>query len=67
MNSLKAAFFPSRTDYLYFVADESGGHTFSKTFEEHLRALALAHRVRADAAREEGETAGPFRIDPGFP
>ncbi|HEY6928888.1 MAG TPA: endolytic transglycosylase MltG [Thermoanaerobaculia bacterium] len=58
-NSLKAAVLPARTEYLYFVADESGGHTFSKTFEEHLRAIAVAHRARADAAREKGETAGP--------
>jgi UPF0755 protein len=57
--ALKAAVLPARTDYLYFVANESGGHTFSKTFEEHLQAIAAVHRLRADAARERVETAEP--------
>ena len=42
--ALKAAVTPARTDYLYFVADRTGGHTFSKTFEEHLDAIAAARR-----------------------
>lgn len=46
--ALKAAVSPARTDYLYFVADESGGHKFSRTFEEHLAAIAAARRARAD-------------------
>ena len=40
--ALKAAVSPARTDYLYFVADGTGGHTFSRTFEEHLEAIATA-------------------------
>ncbi len=32
---IKAALYPDDTDYLFFVADGTGGHTFSKTFEEH--------------------------------
>lgn len=37
--SLKAAANPAQTDYFYFVADQSGGHVFSKTLEEHNRAV----------------------------
>jgi len=39
--SIKAALAPAATDYLYFVAkaDGSGGHQFSKTIEEHGRAV----------------------------
>lgn len=46
-NALKAAVSPARTDYLYFVADETGGHKFSRTFEEHIRAIAAARKQRA--------------------
>jgi peptidoglycan lytic transglycosylase G len=56
--ALKAAISPASTAYLYFVANESGGHTFSKTFEEHLQAIAAAHRLRAEATRERAETEG---------
>jgi UPF0755 protein len=48
LTALKAAVAPARTDYLYFVADESGGHRFSRTFEEHLAAIAAARRARAE-------------------
>ena len=39
--SLKAALEPASSDYLYFVAkaDGSGGHQFSRTAEEHSRAV----------------------------
>lgn len=37
--SLRAALFPAETDYLFFVADGSGGHVFSRTYEEHLEAV----------------------------
>jgi UPF0755 protein len=47
LNALKAAVAPARTDYLYFVAVASGGHRFSRTFEEHLIAIADAKRQRA--------------------
>jgi UPF0755 protein len=57
-NALKAALSPAPTDYLYFVANESGGHTFSKTFEEHLQAIAAARRFRAQVARERSEAGG---------
>lgn len=52
--ALKSAVSPARTEYLYFVADASGGHKFSRTFEEHLAAIAAARRARAenDAAQD---------------
>lgn len=37
--ALEAALAPARTDYLYFVADGRGRHRFSRTFEEHRRAI----------------------------
>ena len=52
LDALKAAVAPVKTEFLYFVADRSGGHTFSKTFQEHLDAIASARRLGAD--RREG-------------
>lgn len=36
--SIEAALNPDKTDYLYFGVNKDGKHTFSKTYEEHLRA-----------------------------
>ncbi len=37
--SLQAALFPSKTDYLYFVSKNDGTHKFSSTFKEHQKAV----------------------------
>ncbi len=36
--AIRAALYPQETDYLYFVADQTGGHHFSRTNTEHNRA-----------------------------
>ncbi len=36
--SIKAAIEPAKTDYLYFVSNGDGTHTFSRTWEEHKEA-----------------------------
>lgn len=38
-STLQAVANPEKTDYLYFVADGSGGHKFSRTLTEHNRAV----------------------------
>jgi UPF0755 protein len=38
--SLKAAANPATTEYLYFVANRQGRHVFTKTYQEHLAAVA---------------------------
>jgi len=45
--SLRAAFHPAATHYLYFVANGSGGHFFSQTLEEHNRNVQKYKRVLA--------------------
>lgn len=35
INSIKAALNPERTSFYYFVADGTGGHTFSSTYAQH--------------------------------
>ena len=44
--ALKAALNPADTDYLYFVADGSGGHAFAKTLRQHNRNVAEWRKVR---------------------
>lgn len=36
-DAIMAALYPGKNNYLYFVADGSGGHVFSKTISQHLR------------------------------
>lgn len=52
-DALEAAVAPARTDFLYFVADHSGGHTFSRTFQEHLDAIASVRRQRGAGTAAE--------------
>lgn len=52
LSSLEAALNPSKTDYLYFVSNNDGSHTFSRTLPEHNQAVA---RFRRAAREEEGE------------
>jgi len=49
--SLRAALMPAQTDYLYFVANDQGGHFFSRTLAEHQRNVAKLRKLLAgDAA-----------------
>jgi UPF0755 protein len=43
--SIHAALTPERTDYLYFVANDQGGHSFSRTLAEHNRNVARLRRL----------------------
>ena len=48
--SLRAALAPATTDYLYFVANDEGGHFFARTLAEHDRNVKkLRRRLNADA------------------
>jgi UPF0755 protein len=50
--SLRAATQPADTDALYFVADGTGGHAFSRTQAEHLRHVAVLRDIeRGKAAK----------------
>lgn len=44
--SILAALYPAQHNYLYFVADGTGGHRFARTYEEHLRNVRAYRRAR---------------------
>lgn len=58
LDSFRAALSPAQTDAIYFVADNTGGHIFSSTHEEHLKAKASFKRglkLIKDRLRREGK------------
>ncbi len=53
--SVDAVLFADDHDYLYLVADGSGGHTFSRTIGEHNRAAVNYRRLMRQRRREQGD------------
>jgi UPF0755 protein len=51
--SIEAALYPASVRYLYFVADTSGRHVFSRTYNEHLRAIRRIRRVEKSVNGEQ--------------
>lgn len=50
--SIAAVLAPESSDYLYFVADGSGGHAFARSLDEHNRNVARWRRIRDGQATE---------------
>lgn len=52
--SIEAALNPDMTDFVFFVADGSGGHAFAKTLDEHNRNVAAWRAIEAKQATGSG-------------
>jgi UPF0755 protein len=55
--SLRAAFYPEKSSYLYFVSNNDGSHHFSQTLAEHNAAVASYRKRRTLAPQREEEPA----------
>jgi UPF0755 protein len=66
--ALEAVANPARTKELYFVADGTGGHTFSETLDQHqksvVRLRALEQQQRDGTAAVAAEPAAPAPAPP---
>ncbi|MFH2201694.1 MAG: endolytic transglycosylase MltG [Elusimicrobiota bacterium] len=47
--AVRAVLFPAEVDYIYFVADNTGGHHFSRTLKEH---SAYSKKYKAERQRD---------------
>ncbi|MDO5528347.1 MAG: endolytic transglycosylase MltG [Paracoccus sp. (in: a-proteobacteria)] len=53
--SIEAALNPDTTEYLFFVADGTGGHQFSRTLDEHNAAVARWRVIEAEQQARAAE------------
>ncbi|MCG3121182.1 MAG: Endolytic murein transglycosylase [bacterium] len=60
--SIRAALYPAKANYIYFVARGDGSHTFSYTLQQHLRAKQEFDKVRARVQRERRAAANASRL-----
>ncbi|MCZ0960809.1 endolytic transglycosylase MltG [Paracoccus benzoatiresistens] len=58
--AIRAALNPDSTEYLFFVADGTGGHAFSRTLQEHNAAVA---RWREIERQQGGDPTSPVQGD----
>ena len=54
--SILAVLYPEKHSYLYFVANGTGGHTFSRSYAEHRRAVQSFRRMRREAQRNSSSS-----------
>jgi len=52
-DAIRATLNPNTSDNLYFVADGSGGHAFSKTLAEHNINVAKWRKIEAKKFRQQ--------------
>ncbi len=57
--SIEAAANPARTKELFFVADGTGGHTFSETYDQHQKGVTKLRGLEKDAADAANPPAQP--------
>jgi UPF0755 protein len=62
--ALEATFNPAKTNDLFFVADGTGGHTFSETLKEHNMAVQKWRQVEKQAKAKADDDSDELPINP---
>lgn len=52
--AIEAALHPATTNYIFFVADGTGGHVFAETLDEHQKNVAEWRKIQADQGNAAG-------------
>ena len=53
--AIEAALNPESTEYLFFVADGTGGHAFAETLEEHNENVVKWRAIEAEQGNGQAE------------
>jgi len=53
LEALKAAMFPAKSEYLFFMLHKDGSHNFSKTYAEHLSHLRAFREYQKECRKSE--------------
>ncbi|MFA8442834.1 endolytic transglycosylase MltG [Yoonia sp.] len=51
--AIEAALNPDSTEYIFFVADGTGGHAFATNLDDHNRNVAVWRQIEADRANDD--------------
>ncbi len=62
--SIEAAANPARTKELFFVADGTGGHAFSETYDQHQKHVAKLRGIEKDARDAAADAPAPAASSP---
>ncbi|HWV52253.1 endolytic transglycosylase MltG [Pseudorhodoplanes sp.] len=65
--SIEAAANPARTKELFFVADGTGGHAFSETYDQHQKHVAKLRGIERDARDAAADAAANAQQAPAAP
>ena len=61
--SIEAVMHPDEHDYIYFVADGTGGHAFAETLDQHNENVARWRRIKAGQEKPPVKPAPPRPLD----
>ncbi len=65
--AMEAVARPAKSDYLFFVADGTGGHVFAKTLKEHEANVVKWRKIEKQRAAKAAEAAKAAKVEAAAP